>query len=185
MERRKHSVAKPKLIILNGFAGAGKTTIAKKYIDQHPLAVVIEGDELIVNIGDWLAHEEEARRLVFAATKSMLAVYLGAGHDVVLPYLVTNSKDVDEFEQIASDYNTDFYEFVLHTDRPKAIARLLKRGTWGEAGLPPLTDEELPVIEELMTKMESELIKRPGMIKIDIKEDDPEDTYTRLLDYIQ
>ena len=50
-----------KVILLNGFAGAGKTTIAKRYIDQHPLSVVIEGDELIVNIGNWVAQEDEAR----------------------------------------------------------------------------------------------------------------------------
>ena len=40
-----------KVILLNGFAGAGKTTLARKYIDSHPLSIVIEGDELIVNIG--------------------------------------------------------------------------------------------------------------------------------------
>lgn len=54
-------MTQPKFILLNGFAGAGKTTIAKRYLADHPLAFLIEGDELIVNLGHWLELEEKAR----------------------------------------------------------------------------------------------------------------------------
>jgi predicted kinase len=177
-------MTKSKLLLLNGFAGAGKTTIAKKYISEHPMAMVIEGDELIVNIGDWFAHDDEARELVFALIKAMLRVYLASGHDVVLPYLVTDVEEVQEFELLASELGAEFYEVVLHNDRHEAIARLLKRGTWGEVGQPPLTNQDLPIIEGLMTKMEEELEKRPNIIKIDIKEGDPNDTYSRLMGHL-
>jgi predicted kinase len=173
-----------KVILLNGFAGAGKTTIAKKYIDQHPLAVMIEGDELIVNIGDWLARETEARRLVFNLTKTMLRTSLDLGHDVLLPYLVTNVDDVNEFEQIARELGADFYEFILYSDQKTAITRLLERGTWGEAGQPPISDKDLPVIEELATKMEAALKERPNMVKLDTKEGEQDETYRQLLSYL-
>ncbi|HEX6416690.1 MAG TPA: AAA family ATPase [Candidatus Saccharimonadales bacterium] len=170
-----------KVILLNGFAGAGKTTIAKRYIDQHPLSVVIEGDELIVNIGNWVAQEDEARQLVFELTKAMLRTCLESGHDVVLPYLVTDADHAEEFKQIAEALNADFYEFILHTDREDTIARLLKRGTWGEAGQPPISDKDMPAIEELADKMEAALKLRQEVIALDIKESDPDATYSQLL----
>lgn len=175
---------KPKLILINGFAGAGKTTIAKMYIAEHPLAMVIEGDELIVNMGSWQANEDEARRLLFLLTKAMARTYLAEDHDVLLPYLVTNAGHVDEFEKIAKDLGADFYEFVLHCDRPTAIARLLERGTWGEAGQPPIGNDELPVIEDLAARMERELEKRPGAIRIDVKVGDPKSTYDEILHFL-
>lgn len=175
---------KPKLILINGFAAAGKTTIAKMYIAEHPLSMAVETDELIVNIGDWRENEDEAWRLVFLLTKSMLRAYIAEGRDVVLPYLVRNASDADEFEAIAKDLNADFYEFLLHDDRPAAIARLLKRGTWGEAGQPPISDDELPVIEEIAIKMEQALEKRPGTIRITIKANDPKSTYDEILHFL-
>jgi len=81
----------PKIILINGFAGSGKTTIARMYTDNHPLAMLIEGDELIVNIGGWLDNEPQARDLVFELSKKMLDTALSFGYDVVLPYLVVDA----------------------------------------------------------------------------------------------
>lgn len=175
----------PKVILLNGFAGAGKTTIARMYIKKHPMAMAIEEDELIVNIGDWLAHENEARNLVFELIKAMLSTYLSSGHDVVLPHLVTDASKVQAYESIAKKHRADFYEFVLYDSRPEAISRLLQRGAWGEAGQPPLTDKDLPVIEGLHTKMENEIEKRPNMNKINLKDNDPEGTYRQIISYLR
>jgi DNA transposition AAA+ family ATPase len=55
---------KPKLILLYGFASSGKTTLSKKYISEHPLALSIEGDQIINMMGQWRANENEARELV-------------------------------------------------------------------------------------------------------------------------
>ena len=179
-----HIMPKPKLILINGFAAAGKSTIARMYIDRHSLAMLIEGDELIVNIGKWSENEEKARSLVFSLTKAMLRTYLSTGNDVVLPYLATAAQDIREFESIAAECDADFYEVALHTDRPDAIAKLLKRGTWGEAGQPGITGQELPTIEELANKMEAALKQRPGAKIISVKENDPESTYTQLMNYL-
>lgn len=105
----------PKAILLNGFAGLSKTTIARMYVDSHPLAMVIEEDELIVNIGSWLDHEDRARELVFELIKKMLETALGRGHDVILPYLVLDADRVIELEDIAKNLNAHFYEFYLAT----------------------------------------------------------------------
>ncbi len=51
---------RPKRILLGGFARCGKSTIAERYISEHPLALYIEGDEIITKIGQWRAHIAEA-----------------------------------------------------------------------------------------------------------------------------
>jgi len=177
-------MAKAKLIVLNGFAAAGKTTIARKYIAEHSMALALEADAIVDNIGNWTNHREEVRRLTFELTKAMLRAYLPSGHDVVLPYVVTKSEEVREFESIANACNADYYEFVLHNERADAIARLLKRGKWGGETSPPLTKKDMPRIENLMDRMESVLKKRPQMVKIWLKGQDPNATYSQLLQYI-
>ena len=146
------------------------------------MSMVIEADELVDNIGDWTNHIDEVRRLTFRLTKAMLRVYLSSGHDVVLPYLVLR---VEEIESIALDCNAGYYEVVLHNERADAITRLLTRGRWGEATSPSLTEKDLPVIEEVMTGMEKALEQRPSVIKLQLKDNDPDTTYSQLLQYVE
>jgi predicted kinase len=178
-------MTKPKLIVLNGFAAAGKTTIAKKYIAEHSMALVLEADAIVDNIGDWTSNREEVRQLTFELTKAILRAYLPSGHDVVLPYLVTNAEEVQAFESTAKDCNADYYEFVLHNERVDAIARLLKRGRWGEETSPPLTEKDMPEIENLMDRMESALELRPQVIQVTLKDTDPDATYGQILRHME
>jgi predicted kinase len=174
-------MTRPKLIVLNGFPASGKTTIAKKYIAEHSMALSIEADAMVDNIGDWSNHKEEVRQLTFELTKSMAQTYLPSGHDVVLPYFVTTIEEAEEFESIAIACGADYHEFVLYNERADAIVRLLKRGKWGGASSPSLSDKDMPEIEELMNKMESALQLRPHAVKIWLKDQDPNTTYSQLI----
>jgi predicted kinase len=176
---------KPRVILLNGFAGSGKTTIGKEYINEHPLSLLIEGDELIVNIGQWLPNEPEARGYVFELTKAMAKTHLAAGRDVVLPYLVVDASHVVSFEQIAKDNNADFYEYLLFNGKETAIERLMKRGEWGEVGQDPITEKDKPVIEALYDTMESQLEHRKDAIKIIMDGKTVETVYAELKGYLK
>lgn len=178
-------MTKAKLILINGFNASGKTTIAKKYIADHSLAIAIEADALVDNIGDWTNHREEVQRLSFALTTAMIRAYLPSGHDVVLPYIVTDLKEIQEFESIAQDCNADYYEIFLHNEKSEAIARLRERGRWGEASSPLITDEHLPIIEKDFTNMEAILTQRPKTIKIPLKGNGPDATYQQLLQIVE
>lgn len=173
-----------KVILLNGFAGSGKSTIARKYVDAHPLSMVIESDELIVNIGGWLAHEDQAWPLVFSLTKSMISTALALGHDIILPYLVRDADRAAEIEEIARTSGATFYEFYLSVPKDRAIQKLLDRGIWGEPGAPPITNDDIPLINEIYDLMDGQLQKRPKQIHIEIEEGSPEATYQKILDYI-
>lgn len=173
---------KPKLILLNGFAGCGKSTIANRYIDEHPLAMNLEGDQIIVMLGKWKEHWDEAAKLKIALSKVITTSHLQSGYDVVIPFLLTDPKDAEDFEKIAEQTKADFFEIMLHVPKEEAIARLLKRGSWGEEGSSPFTQEDVPKIESLYDRMEqATLKKRERTINIYPQEGDIETTYQDFL----
>ena len=171
----------PKLILLNGFAASGKTTLSKRYIAGHPLALAIEGDQIISMMGEWRSHESEAREIVFQHTLTLAKSHLKAGYDVVLPYLLTNSSHGDSFKALAEEVGAEFYEIFLAVEREDAIERLLSRGVWGEEGSPTLSSNDLPEINELYDAMESALQDRNEVIKIPVTLDAIDETYEALI----
>jgi hypothetical protein len=114
----------------------------------------------------------------------MLRTYPPSGHDIVLPYLVTNAEEVHEFELIANECGAEYYEFVLHNDRDDAIKRLLRRGSWGEVTSPPLTESDMPEINDLIDRMESALKDQSNSIQIIIKDRSPDETYDQILRHL-
>ncbi len=172
---------KPKLILLYGFASSGKTTLSKKYISEHPLALSIEGDQIINMLGQWRASENKAREIVFEYTKVITELHLIKGHDVLLPYLLTNAEHAECFREAAERVGVDFFEIYIHLDREEAISRLLKRGVWGEEGSPKLSADDLPEIEELYDQMEKSMSSRTGVKLLPSTLGDIEGTYVELL----
>lgn len=175
----------PKLILLEGFASSGKTTIAERYVNEHPLTMNLEGDKLIVMFGQWLDHEPEARKLTLALTKAIITTCLESNTDVIVPYLPTHPEHTKDFEHIAQRASASFFEVILEVERQDAIDRLVKRGSWGEEGTAPLTDADLPVIEDLHNTMAAVLAERHNAIRIACVEDDHDATYQKFLEAVQ
>ena len=173
-----------KLILLNGPAGIGKTTIAQRYIDEHPLALAINGDDIIVMLGQWLEHEDEARKMVYDFTCDMARTHLRSGHDVVLPYLVNNPAHATAFAQIAQECDATFIEVLLTADRAESVERMFRRGTWGERGTDPLTDKDKSIVEGLYDAVHDSIGNRPDTVIIQSVHGDIDGTYAEFLKHV-
>ena len=177
-------MSKPLLILLNGPAGIGKTTIAQRYIDERPLALAVNGDDIIVMLGQWLRHEDEARKMVFSFTCDMTRTHLRTGHDVILPYLVNNAEHAKAFARIAEECNAAFVEVLLTTERTESVERMFQRGTWGERGTDPLTDKDKAVVEELYDAVHDSIGDRPDAVVIQSVHGDIDGTYAEFLKHV-
>lgn len=171
----------PKLILLHGFAGIGKTTIAERYMNERPLTMLLEAERVGAMLGQWLKYEVEARELLYKLSQPMTATYLKAGHNVIIPMLSTNLKHIQSFERIGREVDAQFFEVVLVAERAEAIRRLLQRGKWGEEDADPITEADLPAIEELYDDMQKTLTGRTDAVRIPSVEGDHDGTYRKFL----
>jgi predicted kinase len=175
----------PKLIILYGFASSGKTTLAKRYVDEHPLTIAIEGDQIIGMIGQWRKNEDEARSMVFGHTQSITENHLTAGYDVMIPHLLSDSTQIEVFENIAKECGASFHEIYIEIEKEDAVNRLLERGCWGEEGSRQLTEDDRAMLVNRYEYMTNVMKERTNTKSISSVVGEIEETYKKLLEAIQ
>lgn len=172
------------LLFINGPVGVGKSTIARKYVDNHKLSLLLSADDFVGSMGQWLKYEDEARDLAFEYLKHIALQHLKAGHDVVVPYLLTDPIEAESIEDVAHSAGANFFECVLLTSKEDMIARALARGTWGEPGAPPLTQHDVPRLEELFDNFQTALSIRSNAVQIISKKGNIEDAYSMLIEQL-
>ena len=79
----------PKLILLNGPPAVGKSTLARRYADAHPLTLVLEIDAVRALLGSWLEEWQQSGPAARWIALAMARTHLEAGHDVIVPQLLT------------------------------------------------------------------------------------------------
>jgi predicted kinase len=171
----------PKLILLYAFAGVGKSTIARRYIKENKLSLLIEGDQIIHNIGLYLDSYKEARQLVFVQTMTMAATHLSHGYDVIVPYLLVHPEQAIELNKIATDKGAEFKEIYIKLGKEKSLDRLIARGRWGEEDSPELDEAEMEKATRLYHEMEVAMNTRNQAIIIGYHLDNIEKTYSEFI----
>jgi predicted kinase len=159
----------PRLILLNGPPAAGKSTLARMYAADHPLALNLDIDRLRAQLGGWRDDPgpagAAARRIALAAARA----HLTAGHDVVIPQLVARVEFIEQLEAAALDSRAVFCEVMLLDEQDKLRARYRARVREQSAsGLEPtsatdLTDAELTEFYERLLPV---VAARPGTMVI-------------------
>jgi predicted kinase len=117
----------PRLIILNGPPGIGKSTVALRYIEGHPMTLSLEQDVVRGLLGGWRTRETESGALARDLCVAMARIHLLAGHDVVVPQFVANPDYLDRLSELARDTGAQHIEFVLLDDLGSAERRFHAR----------------------------------------------------------
>jgi predicted kinase len=116
-----------RLIVLNGPPAVGKSTLARRYIEAHPLALALDIDSIRRLLGRWEDDPTGAGLLARAMTLTMAREHLGNGHDVVLPQYLGNPRFLEQAEAVATEADASFFEFVLMDDRDEVVRRFNAR----------------------------------------------------------
>ncbi len=118
-----------RLIHLNGPPGIGKSTLARRYVDEHPGVLNCDIDVLRTLIGGWSDDFAAAGGLIRPAALALIEAYLVGGNDVVLPQMLCDPAEVGRFEDCATRAGAVFVERFLMDDLVNAVARFALRGT--------------------------------------------------------
>src|SRR5699024_2673690 len=110
------------LIHLNGPPGIGKSTIARRYVDEHPGVLNCDIDVLRTSIGGWSTDFLGAGTRIRAAALAMIEAYLATGNDVVRPQMLIDPVELARFEESAASGGVD----ELHRCHA-GLVRLLER----------------------------------------------------------
>lgn len=178
---------KPKLISLNGALGVGKTTLAGKYAEEHPLTLKIDVDE----VRRWISHFREEKEISGPLAKrianEMARVHLQAGYDVVIAQIFIQEEPLENLEKVAQECGADFYEFLISTSKENSIRRFIERGKatgypdgFSPGGLVTLGGKEKK-LEQMYDDMMVVVSKRPNTKIIESIESDIEGTYRKLV----
>ena len=116
------------LIHLNGPPGIGKSTLARRYADEHLGVLNCDIDVLRVLIGGYSRDFQMTGTLIRPAALAMIEAYLMSGHDVVLPQMLADPSEVQRFESCATRAKARFVERFLMDESERAVERFDRRG---------------------------------------------------------
>lgn len=118
----------PRLIVINGPPGCGKSTLAQMYVDEHSLTLNLEIDRLRSSIGRWRDDPRAAGTLARAIALAAARTHLAAGHDVVIPQFLGRPAFLEQLENLARETGARFDEIVLIDSKDNALHRFAERG---------------------------------------------------------
>jgi predicted kinase len=176
----------PRLLLLNGPPAVGKSTIAHRYADGHPLALVVDIDELRVRLGQW-RQVNESKGIARSLGLALVRDHLRRGHDVVVPQLLGLTDFIETLAEVAQEAGAEFVEVLLRAPAPVVEARLAdRRAELERTGRPHPQDEvdvaRVPeVVASVLQSLDAVARTRPATIVVDASGDDPAAVYAEVL----
>lgn len=175
-----------RLIHLNGPPGIGKSTIARRYVTEHPGVLNCDIDLLRTSIGGWDADFEMAGTLIRPAALALIEAYLANGHDVVMPQMIVNPDELAWFEAAATRAGAELVERFLMDSAASSVARFHRRSPadpWNDIVRSVVArkggDDALAGFHAGLERL---LADRPGAVAIVSVEGDADATYQALVD---
>lgn len=166
--------------------------LARRYVDEHPGVLNCDIDVLRGLIGGWVEDFETAGALIRPAALAMIGAYLEQGHDVVLPQMLVDPKELARFEECVLASGATYVERFLVAGFDEAVRRFRRRG---EEGPDDTWDSRVVAIvdarggDELLRSyhaaLERSIAERPDAQGIKSADGAVDDTYRALVRSLQ
>ena len=116
-----------RLLVLNGPPGVGKSTLAQRYLQDHPRTLNLDLDRLRRFVGGWREDPLTAYGLAREFGLAAARVHLQSGHDVVVPQYLGHLDYLQRLAALADETGSTHHEFVLLESKDRILARFAAR----------------------------------------------------------
>ena len=174
-------------MLLNGLPGSGKSTVGRRYLDDHPLALALDIDVIRSMLGRSLEEPAMSGLAARDLARAMARTHLEAGHDVLVCQFLGRLEFVETLDRLAAVTGVPFVEVVLTTGVDEAAARLRRRT--GDHSRPEHRDAAIlldraggpDALVEMSARLEEVVSSRPDTRSVVVVDGDVEETYQALL----
>lgn len=175
----------PRLIHLNGPSRVGKSTLARRYVDEHPGTLALDLDVLAGLIGGWRQNFSAVLDVARAHGRALATRHLREGYDVVIPQLVTShDRGRSGFEEAAREADATYTEVALLVDAAENLQRLHHKQATNEVEVRIQTwleDPDSDLVDRIRQHLDEYLAERPHTIRLDTSGLGEDASYERLL----
>lgn len=173
-----------RLIHLNGPSRVGKSTLARRYADEHRGTLALDLDVLAGLIGGWREDFLTALGMARAHGQAIATRHLRDGYDVVIPQLVTSFDRGPGFEEAAQEAGATYVEVALLVDDDEHRRRLFGKQPTNDVEQniqTRLEDPDSDLICRIRQHLAEYLADRPHTIRLDTTGLGEDASYARLL----
>ena len=154
-----------KLIIINGTAGVGKSTLAEKLHELLPLSFLVNVDAQRRFISQYREQAKESSDLAFEVSIAITEACLRSKRDVIVDKMIWNiNSTLDTLDELGEKYGAEVHEIILEASKETVVKRVEGRG-YKPGGL--LTPEKVDRFWEETQKLKHE---RPNALVIQTDE---------------